>query len=422
MKKLFYSFIIIVVSVQAVFSQPLPTRDSLSMGSGYANDIFYSMENGQVSTAPRNNWDIAFYTARFSAGILVNDSYGVMLYTYPDGDTSDWNQIDTTGLSTWTPMYNSHTVWEDGAFNAHAKGHPDYGWGIYNPVNHNLYGDSLFIINIPETGFKKVWIREKLSVDNIYVFRFANLDGTDQQDVQLDINPYTDKRFIYYSLTKNEVVDREPVADSWDILFTKYIDMVPDNEGNFSPYLVTGATNNVGTKSNHFYPVNPVFNDWASKPMDSAKNSIGYDWKSFDMESFSWTVTDSNYYFLRNYNNDIYRLRFIEWDGSQTGNFVLEKNLASLASVHEQSALQLSLNVYPNPASNHFTVRSDENLQGELLLTITDQSGRQIFQNQYSGSDLKNGISPGYLNLSQGLYLLKISSDNYVGVEKLLIQ
>ncbi|NOX84573.1 MAG: hypothetical protein GXO86_01190, partial [Chlorobi bacterium] len=297
MKKNIYLIIILLFTETVAFGQSTPTRDSLSMGGGYANDIFYSLENGEVSAVPRNTWDIAFYTARFSSGILLNEGAGDMLFTYPKGDTADWASIDTAGLSTWGPMYNSPTLWEDGAFGAHALGHPDYGWGIYNPVNHNLYGDSLFIIQIPGKGYKKLWIIKKKSVDNIYVFRYADLDGSNEQYVELDVNPYTDKRFIYYSITNNEVVDREPLAADWDILFTKYIDSVPNNEGSFSPYLVTGATLNVDIKANNFYPVTEDFNDWLSKPMDSAKNTIGYDWKEFDMNSFSWTVKDSNYYF-----------------------------------------------------------------------------------------------------------------------------
>jgi len=36
--------------------------ETISMGSGYANDIFYSLKNGVAATVPRTNWDIAFQT------------------------------------------------------------------------------------------------------------------------------------------------------------------------------------------------------------------------------------------------------------------------------------------------------------------------------------------------------------------------
>jgi len=422
MKKIIYSIIILLITEAVAFGQSTPTRDSLSMGDKYANDIFYSLENGEISVVPRQTWDIAFYTARFSAGIIINEGSGDLLFTYPNGDTADWANIDTAGLSTWPPMYNSNQIWEDGAFNANATGHPDYGWGIYNPVNHNLYGDSLFIIFIPDAGYKKLWIKEKKSVDNIYVFRFADLDGTNDHSVELDVNPYVMKRFIYYSISNNEVVDREPPAEDWDILFTKYIDSVPNNEGSYSPYLVTGATLNVDIKANNFYPVTEDFNDWLSKPMDSAKNTIGYDWKEFDMNSFSWTVKDSNYYFIRNFKDDIYKLKFVEWSGSNTGNFVLDKWLVSLSSVNERHVLPLSLNLFPNPASGRFIVRSQENPEGDVILTIIDQTGRQVYRSQFTGKDLNYGITLENLNLKHGFYILNIQGDNYLGSTKLLIQ
>ena len=50
-------------------------------------------------------------------------------------------QLDTTGLSGWKQMYNSLDSWEEGAFNAHATGHPDYGWCTYNTITHNLEGE-----------------------------------------------------------------------------------------------------------------------------------------------------------------------------------------------------------------------------------------------------------------------------------------
>ena len=105
--------------------QGIPVRDSLSMGPSYANDIFYSFKNGEVSSVERNTWDIAFFTPRFSAGIIINEGVGVELYTYPNGDTSSWTNIDTSGMASWKLLNNDPNYWEEGAFNMNALGHPD---------------------------------------------------------------------------------------------------------------------------------------------------------------------------------------------------------------------------------------------------------------------------------------------------------
>ncbi|MEI6175058.1 MAG: hypothetical protein WCR01_15035 [Bacteroidota bacterium] len=143
--------------------------DSVVMSAGYANEVYYSMENGIIQTSPRATWDISFRTSKRSSSILTNDGAGVVLYTYPKADTAGWASVDTAGLSSWQPMYNDPTDWENGAFSRNAKGHPDYGWGIYNDVTHDLTGDSLFVIKLRDGSFKKLRIVKKFSSLDIYV-------------------------------------------------------------------------------------------------------------------------------------------------------------------------------------------------------------------------------------------------------------
>jgi len=85
---------------------------------------------------------------------------GSQLYCYPTGDTSDWESVDTVGMNSWKVLYNSPENWEDGAFNRNATGHPDYGWGVYNTVTHNVTGDSIYVIKVGNE-LKKLWIIKK---------------------------------------------------------------------------------------------------------------------------------------------------------------------------------------------------------------------------------------------------------------------
>ncbi len=58
--------------------------DTLVMGSGYANDVYYHFKNKTVKSVPRNNWDIAFKVNIMSASILANTTIGNTLFTYPN--------------------------------------------------------------------------------------------------------------------------------------------------------------------------------------------------------------------------------------------------------------------------------------------------------------------------------------------------
>ena len=140
-------------------------NNQITLNSGYANQSFYSMQNGEILNVPNNNWDIAFSTDAYSSTIRINDGKGVELYTYPLGDTSAWNTINTNTINIITnPMYNSDTSWNYGAFgNNQTNGGFDYGWGVYNIQTHHIIGDSLFIIKTVDQNWKKLWLEKKAS-------------------------------------------------------------------------------------------------------------------------------------------------------------------------------------------------------------------------------------------------------------------
>lgn len=419
MNKTITLFLIAVVSVFS-FSASAQNKevvsDTLVMGPSYENDIFYSMSEGEVSSVARAGWDLGFYTNAFSAGIIINEGNGVTLYHYPKSDTSGWATFDTTGMLNWTSLSNSNEYWEDGAFNKGALGHPDYGWGVYNMVTHGLTGDSLFLIESPDAGMKKLWIVDKISVDNIYHLKIADIDGSNEQTIELDIKPYTSKNFVYYSIANDELIDREP-ADNWDILFTKYIDFTLDNEGNPTEYLVTGATSNVNRYASKFYPVAPDYNDWSAKPFDSLKNTIGYDWKTFDMGSFKWIVEDSTIFFVMNEAGDVYKLVFTYWEGSLTGKFALQKEMVSAAFIDNNFVNESNISLYPNPTSNNLNVKSEEDLNGDL--SIMDISGKVVYSQSVFNSKLVNiDVS----SLTKGLYFITLTNGDNQSSAKFIVK
>ena len=415
--KNFLSIIAIVAIISFNNLEVFSTNpDTLSMNPGYASDIFYSMSQGEVLNTPRSGWEMAFYTSAFSAGIIINDGSGVELYAYPNGDTSAWASMDTTGLSSWSPLYNSPTDWEDGAFNRLAQGHPDYGWGVYNMITHNIVGDSLYVIKTEDGSFKKLWIVDKMSADNIYNIRFADLDGANQVDQSIDVKPFISKNFIYYSITNDELLDREP-SESWDILFTKYIDLTPTSNGELVEYLVTGVTSNVGLHANKFTGVGPNYDDWISKPFDSLKNTIGYDWKSFDMQAFSWVVDDSIAFFIRNGNDDVYKLVFTYWQGSSTGVFAMNKSIVSSSSIQDDFITMNNLTIYPNPSVGYVNIKvaNNDNFNGQVVLT--DISGRMVYESEINGNHQIN--TSGF---NTGMYFITVSNSQLKETSRLIVK
>jgi hypothetical protein len=420
--KRFFTFsamlcVIIILDFQS-FAKVNMKSDSILLSAGYANEAYYSFSSGNVQTAPRATWDIAFRTKKLSSSILINDGSGVVLYTYPKTDTSGWATIDTAGLATWKPLYNDPTDWENGAFSRNASGHPDYGWGKYNDVTHNLTGDSLYVIKIRNGGYKKLWIVGKKSAANIYNFRFANLDGTSENSVSLDLNAFKAADFYGYSIETNEGVSFQPSKASWDILFTKYMSVQP----NGTPYPVIGVLSNDTVSSKKFHPVLLTYNDFGAGSWDSTRSSVGWDWKVFDNNTFSFKIVDSTVYFIKQIKGDIYKLYFTTFTGSSTGlvKFNLEK--AASAGLFELNASPESLSVYPNPAKDKINIILTDNYTENSTITLTDLSGRQLrADSPRKLADGLNVYSMDVTGVQPGIYFVTVVNAASRAVAKVLI-
>lgn len=384
-------------------------KDSITMGPGYANEVYYSLANGISKIVPRNQWDIAFRTGVMSSSILVNDGAGVVLYSYPKADTSGWATVDTSGLSSWPQMFNDPYDWENGAFNRNALGHPDYGWGIYNIQNHNLTGDSIFVIKLRDGSFKKLIILKKQSAEDIYTFKYANLDGSHAFSDSLDLSNHTSVEFYGYNLENNTEVDFQPLKTTWDILFTKYVGI---NAG--QPYPVTGVLSNNLLKVKKVTGVPQSYNDWWNGDWDSTRSVIGYDWKTFNGTGYS--VNDSTVYFVQDLQGDIYKLYFTSFEGSSTGKIVFMIGKISSIGISEKQEQKNNMFISPNPASSRITILQNDASRGDLI-TVVNISGNVVMQMYASGTQTTADIS----KLEQGIYFVRLKSSKEITSKKFII-
>ncbi|MFC2106767.1 T9SS type A sorting domain-containing protein [Bacteroidota bacterium] len=405
--------LLFIAGIMLGFNTYSQTTDAVSMGASYANEIYYSFENGEVKSEARNNWDIAFYTTIWSAGIMVNDGNNVVLYNYPNSDTSGWMTMDTTGISGWEPMYNSEELWEDGGFNKYQKGHPDYGWGAYNPVTHDVEGDSLYFLKLASGEYKKIWIQKKESINNTYYFKYADLDNSNEITEVLDINPYTAKNFAYYSLASESALNREPDTNTWDIVFTKYQAIHPTG-GYVS---VTGVCNNLGVYSNKFEHVGPDFVDWGSMPFDSTKAAIGWNWKEFDLSTFTYQVVDSTAYFVKTKKGDIYKLVFVDFAGSSSGNIIFTYQKITANGIADQIGQDNELSIYPNPANDFVNITSEFDNTQDINIQIISMNGEVVYNNKGINKSLRIPVS----GWAEGVYVVVLTAGEKVYREKLII-
>jgi hypothetical protein len=412
----FLTLVGIITFSATTMSQFTMFTDSVTMGTSYANEIYYNMSNGLVSFSLRNSWDIAIRTRIMSSSILTNDGTGVILYTYSKSDTSGWATLDTIGLKNWKAMYNDPNDWENGAFSRNAKGGLDFGWGIYNTSNHFITGDSLFVIQLRDGSIRKVWIQVKKAGENRVYFRYANIDGSGEQNIILDCNNYTSKDFIGFSMITNEVIDYQPDRSAWDVVFTKYMSVQPGQLGNDTVYPVTGVLNNEEVYSEKFMQVAPDFAGYNPYGWDSTRSSIGYNWKSFTGSGYS--VADSLAYFVKTKAGDVYKLVFTKFAGGSTGKIIFTKGKVASVGTSEKTK-DFDLQVYPNPANEKIDIWIPETLFGSITLTLNDLSGRTLFKQNIPNAGTKYSID--LTGMTPGMYLLNVSSEKNTFLKKVII-
>lgn len=351
------------------------TRDSVSMGPQYADQVFYQFGSGEKGRSPNANWHIAFSTTGTSATILTNGAAGVKLQCVPEKTVKEWATIDTTGSGAWPIVHNDAKDWAEGAFSrTRDESDPfDLGWGSYSMMTHTVVGKRVFVITLPDGTVRK--IRVDGLVTGVFTVTHAGLDGTDEQTITINRKDYATKNLIYRSLTEHETIDREPVRADWDITFTRYIEPVPYGQV-MMDYPVTGILTAPGVKAIKLTgeaalnPVVPVEPAW-----DSSAMIIGSNWKSFT--GGTYVVRDSVAWIIRRASGNIVVFKPTRFSGGGTGttSFTTE---AITTSVTEHENGRTSLALMPSMVDHGGSIRIVTDLPMAVRCSIVDATGREV--------------------------------------------
>lgn len=392
--------------------------DTVSIGAGYAKQTWYSLPNDEQGSAAKSNWDIAFETSGMGSSVFINSVTGTTLWGYPKSDTLGWTNTDTTGITTWTKRYNSDTSWALGAMGRYASAtNPfDLDWGQYSMITHYVTGDSIYIIKLANNQYKKLWIVSLISGQ--YTFKYADLNGSNQQTATITKTNYNTKNLVYYSLQNNATLDREPASSTWDIVFTQYTTFIP------TAYGVTGVLHNKGVRTAKVQHLQSplTYSNYSSQNYLSAINTIGYDWKAYDFNTNSYLVNDSTAYFVKRANGDVWRLVFTGFGGSANGNYIFSKQLMSTTSINGIGADKISFAVYPNPSTGNEIYFSFENGNAQKAsISITDLQGRLVYGQSFTTTGGYNVASVQH-NFEAGLYIVNLTVNNKTAQQKLIIK
>lgn len=368
--------------------------DSVAMGAGYINESYYSLAEGEVANNANNNWDLAFDMSNFGATIRANRL--IEVYVYP-GAIADWETLDTTGIAEWTRYYNSDLNWSFGALNAPANPaeDTDLGWGEYNTTTHYTEGSRLFVVKLQSGEFKKLFIEELGA--GAYTFQYDKLDNSDLTADLITKADYSDQNFIHYSLETKTIISREPNNTTWDIVFSNYhSEVAPDVY-----YGVTGVLSNKGTEVLEVNDV-PVTEATFEGPFNTETNIIGHDWKSFNLDTYTYDIADSLTYFVFAQTGDVWKLVFTGFNGSTDGKVYFTKEMVSAVGIEEVAKVEIE--TYPNPAMDVLNIHSTNAVKS---IKLYNTNGQLIFANVNVSNTL---IQLDVAQFNHGMYLLETST------------
>lgn len=396
----------------AFASSAQETSVDLSLQPGYSDMVYYNFSTNTAENYNATAWEIAFMrTSSYAFAERINAAAGIEVYE-ASSDPADYATIDPTSIANWTRLYNSDTTWKKGAFD---YGSATYGWGEYNATTHHVNGTVVFVLKYPDGNFKKMMI-EDFSAG--YTFKYATWDSANSTWInpQTVTLPNTDNQgqlFNYYSLSTNQAVDVAPNTSDWDMVFRKYTTTV-----NGQKYPVTGALTSPDVTVAQSTNKNASLN---SLSFSDHINSIGYDWKSYDMDAGQYTVDSTRYYFLKYEDGTIYRFHFTAYDGSATGDFSLAYTDVTDAMAVDHFDDNTSFGIYPNPSTGRVINLLYETTQPQVQVAVYSITGKQVAQQTLK----TNGFYTHKINLSDlsaGVYFVRFVAGTHTATKKLILK
>ncbi len=172
-----------------------------------------------------------------------------------------------------------------------------------------------------QLGYKKIQLD---IVDDNYVIRYANLDGTDDQQLTISKDKNYVARYLEFD---NGIVDVEPMFDNWSIRFSRYLTTLYGSDGEELEYAVTGAwihpDYQVALDSNDFYQF--TIADTVNIELTSKQDFIGHEWKLYGFDDGLYLILENRNYILKTPEGYFYKMRFLDFyhDGHK-GNIFIE--------------------------------------------------------------------------------------------------
>ena len=270
----------------------LLTTTTIEMMENYQMQVYFDLYNNNlISENLRTDWDLAFESNSNGWRININSSKFMQVW---EVDNQSYN----------SPLDLSDAIWrwdhQSGSLDSTAVG--DYrNKESFYVIDRGYDNDN------SQIGYKKLNI-ESVNSDS-YTIRLANMNNS--IDTVIEIPKKLENEKIYFSFDDYSI--KEIAPNHWDLLFTAYTHLFSSD----FPYLVSGVLTNtshvkvVKDTTYNFDDIN--FENVTNFDFSTDQNIIGYDWKSYDLNTGVFTINSSINYIIETNSQKYFKLRFLDF-------------------------------------------------------------------------------------------------------------
>ncbi|MFA5971777.1 MAG: HmuY family protein [Lentimicrobiaceae bacterium] len=278
--------------------------DTIPLTENYEYQIYYALHDSSiVKSNVRTSWDLGFENSPSGWRVILNSSC-FMKSAFLSGQVFG-APADTTGAE-W--LFNP----SDGSADSLAIGN----WFSIKD-NDTIGTNRLLLIDRGMDAIGNPRGFSQLVIDSLshgtYYFRMAAFNGSNPRS--FSVSKKGDVNYLLYSISNPTSAVSEPLALSWDLLFSQYTTLLYTDAGDEYPYLVTGVLLNSKFTEVAVDSITPFQNiDYElAQSMSFTKQAdrIGYDWKKYDFGSGIYTVNTNLSYIIRDTKGYLYKFRFV---------------------------------------------------------------------------------------------------------------
>lgn len=292
-----------LISLTACFKdeKPIARRDrggvsynKVEMGTGYEQQVYFSLQTNQaVLTLNKYDWDLGLCANAGQPYVYLNTSKSMV--AWKTGYTSFAEVKDTFGKT------NEKLI--------------DYPSGTPDSLALKGLLNSGFVYMV-DMGYESdatradVLLLKASASSKYFVIESAKVDGTSYRRDTVSFDPL--RKNLLFAIRSGKLTP-EPADLSWELLFAQYQHVYYDP---FQTYSVAGciintavvtATEYRGSKSFD----NVVIQDTTGAGFSSFKNAIGFDWKSYNLNSGQYLIHPEKTYLIKQATGKVYKLHFI---------------------------------------------------------------------------------------------------------------